>query len=299
MLLLSKTSKAQTQLISVVLITGVLLVIVGSTFMWGVPLIEKGQTFSDTEQAEGIMLLLKDKIDDVVETGEQKVVSLELNGDLELTDDNSLRYSIVTRGLSVASTVWVPLAGGASGVRDILIAVDADGGSARMNLNDDVVCLINSSCTPSVKIKLSQCTGAGASIEGDYTPDQKFVLDDDEYLVHHIDCSGSVDGQALIIGPEVEVAGISGIDESGVIIAKSDILGDKYKTTYRLLYRELDDISSPNNDGYRVKLISEGNNMLLAGSHKITIRRDDVSNVVGRSKHGGDLIETKVYITMS
>ncbi len=290
-------AKAQSQVLSIILITGILVAVVGASYMWGVPLIEKGQTSSDNEIAESLMVMLKEKIDNVAETGEQRTVSVELNGDIELAEDNSLRYTIATRGLNIASTAWVPLVGGTPPVQEDMAAVEANGGSGTVDINDDVSCTMSSSCGPG-QVTLAGCTVAPAPL-GPYSEGDTFTLSGDSYLIHHIDCAGNIDNQALIVGPEREKAGIIGIDEAGVIIARSRSVGDRFKTTYRLAYRELDDISSPNKDGYRIQLMREGNNLLGPGPHRITIRRDDNPKVIGTSKYGGSLIETKVYISMS
>ncbi len=289
-------AKAQSQVLSIILITGVLVAVVGASYMWGVPLIEKGRTSSDNEIAESLMVMLKEKIDDVAETGEQRTVSVDLTGDLELTDDNSLRYTIETRGLNIASTAWVPLVGGTSPVQEDMVAVTADGGSATVNINDDVTCTMTSNCG-TIEVDLTACTGGFAG--GTKSEGETYDINGESYLVHHIDCVGNIDDQALIVGPEREKVGITGIDEGGVVIARSMPAGDRFKTTYRLAYRELDDISSPNKDGHRIQLTREGNNQLGPGPHRITIRRDDNPKVTGKSKYGGDLIETKVHISMS
>ncbi len=290
-------AKAQSQIFSIILIAGVLVTVVGASYMWGVPLIEKGRTESDNEIAESLMVMLKGKIDNVAETGEQRTVSVDLTGDFKLTDDNSLIYTIKTRGLNIATTAWVPLVGGTSPVQEDMVAVTAAGGSATVNINDDVTCTMTSGCGPGL-VTLASCTVAPVPA-GPYSEGDTFTLNSESYLVHHIDCVGDIDGQALIIGPEREKTGITGIDESGVVIARSMPAGDGFKTMYRLAYRELDDISSPNKDGHRIQLAREGNNQLGPGPHRITIRRDDSPKVIGKSKYGGDLIETKVYISMS
>ncbi|MEA3342615.1 MAG: hypothetical protein U9Q92_00475 [archaeon] len=296
-LLKDSKAKAQSQVLSIILITGILVTVVGASYMWGVPLIEKGQTSSDNEMAESLMVMLKEKIDNVAETGEQRTVSVELNGDIELAEDNSLRYTIATRGLNIASTAWVPLVGGTPPVQEDMAAVEANGGSGKVDINDDVTCTMSSSCGPD-QVTLAGCTVAPAP-PGPYSEGDTFTLNGDSYLIHHIDCAGNIDKQALIVGPEREKAGIIGIDEAGVVIARSRSAGDRFKTTYRLAYRELDDISSPNKDGYRIQLVREGNNLLGPGPHRITIRRDDNPRVIGTSKYGGSLIETKIYISMS
>lgn len=290
-------AKGQSQIFSIILIAGVLVTVVGASYMWGVPLIEKGRTSSDNEIAESLMVMLKGKIDDVAETGEQRTVSIDLTGDLKLTDDNSLIYTIETRGLNIASTAWVPLVGGTSPVQEDMAAVTAIAGSATVNINDDVTCTMTSNCGTK-QVDLTACTVAPVP-PGPYSEGDTFTLNSESYLIHHIDCVGDIDDQALIVGPEREKAGITGIDEAGVVIARSMPAGNGFKTTYRLAYRELDDISSPNKDGHRIQLTREGNNQLGPGPHRITLRRDDNPKVIGKSKYGGDLIETKVHISMS
>lgn len=292
-----KIRKAQSELLSMMLITGILIAIIGSSYMWGVPLIEKGKTSSENEKAESLMKMIKEKIDDVAQTGEQKTFSFDISGDMELSDDNSLTYSISTRGLTIASTAWVPLAGGSLPVQEDMAATSANGGSDKVNINEEVICQMTSSCSPA-QITLTSC-------QGPYTPPspltegQTFNLGSDTYRVNHIDCAGTKDSLALIIGPEKEKAGITGIDEAGVLIARSLSYADKFKTTYRLVYRELDAVSGPSNDGYRIRLVRDGNSLINSGPHKITIRRDENTRVVGKSKYGGDLTETKIYISMS
>ena len=293
----TRNKKAQSELLSMMLITGILIAIIGSSYMWGIPLIEKGKTSSENEKAESLMKMIKEKIDDVAQTGEQKTFSFDLTGDMELTDDNSLTYSITTRGLTIASTAWVPLAGGSLPVHEYMAATKADGGSDKVNINDEVTCQMTSIC-PAAQISLTGC-------EGPYTPPsslsegETFQLGSDTYEVDHIDCAGTKDDLALIIGPEKEKAVIIGVDEAGVLIARSTSSADTFKTIYRLVYRELDAVSGPKNDGYRIKLVRDGNNIINSGPHKITIRRDENARVVGKSKYGGDLTETKIYITMS
>ncbi len=288
--------KAQSQILSIMLITGILITVIGATYMWGIPLIEKGRSSSESEFAESFMVHLKEKIDNVATTGEQRTIPIELNGNLELTEDNSLTYTIVTRGLNIATTAWVPLAGGTSPVENDMAAVAANGGSETVDINADVTCTMTSSCGPD-QITLTGCTKP--SIDGTYSEDSNFILDSESYHVHHIDCIGDIDGQALIIGPEREKAGIVGIDEAGVLIAKSEASGGKFKTIYRLVYRELDDVTTPGQDGYRIELVRKGNNVLGPGQHRITIQRDENQKVIGKSKHGGDLIGTTIYISMS
>lgn len=293
--------KAQSQIISVILITGILITVIGTTYMWGIPLIEKSQSSSENEKAESLMTMLKNKIDDVSKTGERKTVTLNLAGDLVLSEDNSLRYTIVTKGMNIASTAWVPLIGGTPPVQEDMAAVKADGGSSTVSISEDVSCTMGSSCA-TMKVNFTSCEGPGtAAIDGNsYEEKDSFMLNGDIYVVHHIDCTGDIDDQALVVGPERERVGIVGSDDAGVIIARSEPLGDRFETTYRLAYRELDDISSPGRDGYRIQLTREGNNILGPGSHRINIWRDDNPKISStRSKYGGDLIETKIYISMS
>lgn len=102
--------KAQTQIISAILITGIVLGVVSVSYLWGVPLIQKSQTNTQITIAENLMTNIQKAIDDVVQTGTQKSILVNLDGKLEVSEDqNSIFYTITTKGLGIMAGDWIPL----------------------------------------------------------------------------------------------------------------------------------------------------------------------------------------------
>lgn len=209
--------KAQTQIISAVLITGIALGVVLVTYVWGVPLIQKSQTTNQIVSAENLMVSLEKAISDVVQTGVQKSITLTLMGGLEVSEEeNSLNYVVITKGIGVSTEDWIPL-------------------------NDE----------------------------------------------NMFGVSGTLAEESV---------GLVGTNKAGVIIARSSIEVDSYKTTFRLAYRELDDLDSY--EGYLVQIKESGNNIGTAGQHQIVIKRGEIEET-GTSKTGGTLTVTPVMVTIA
>ncbi len=61
--------RAQISMISVVIITGIIIALIGVAYTWAVPMIEKRIAITDYELMEGFMLELNDKIVDIANTG--------------------------------------------------------------------------------------------------------------------------------------------------------------------------------------------------------------------------------------
>lgn len=61
--------RAQISMISVVIIAGIIIALIGVAYTWAVPMIEKRVTIIDYELMEGFMLELNEKIVDIANTG--------------------------------------------------------------------------------------------------------------------------------------------------------------------------------------------------------------------------------------
>jgi len=61
--------KAQTQVMSIVIITGIVIALVSSAYIWGRPLIEKRTTIAEYSNLESFVLDLNDKIIDIANSG--------------------------------------------------------------------------------------------------------------------------------------------------------------------------------------------------------------------------------------
>ena len=133
-----KKRSAQTQIITIVLITGIIIGTIGSTLYWGQPLIEKTKTTSELSQAVSLMKEVERAIDEVAASEESRVLLLNIKGDLKIegaiedpedinnplyryNNDENPQYSIrnsitytVEVGQAVSSADWIPLDGNPS-----------------------------------------------------------------------------------------------------------------------------------------------------------------------------------------
>lgn len=102
--------KAQTEVISALLIIGITIAAVSVAYMWGVPIIQKGQSTNQITDAESMMNEIEKAISDVVQNGGQKTISLRIQGNFEiLEDENTIKYTIITKMPGIARTEWVPM----------------------------------------------------------------------------------------------------------------------------------------------------------------------------------------------
>jgi hypothetical protein len=106
----SSKRKAQTEVISALLIVGITVAAVSVAYLWGVPMVQKGQSTSQIQEAEYLMNRIEAGITDVVQNGGQKSISLNLQGPLEISEEeNAIKYTIISKKAGVARTQWVPL----------------------------------------------------------------------------------------------------------------------------------------------------------------------------------------------
>lgn len=105
-----RANKAQTEIVSTLLIIGVSIATVSVAYLWGVPLVQKGQSTGQLQASEAIMAQIAGAISDIIQNGGQKSISLELEGPLEVSDaDNAVIYTILTKRAGVASNEWTPM----------------------------------------------------------------------------------------------------------------------------------------------------------------------------------------------
>jgi len=102
--------KAQTEVISALLIVGITVAAVSVAYLWGVPIIQKGQSTNQIQEAEVMMNLIEKSVSEVAQNGGQKSIVLNLQGPLEISEeDNMIKYTIISKKAGVARTEWVPL----------------------------------------------------------------------------------------------------------------------------------------------------------------------------------------------
>lgn len=94
--------------------------------------------------------------------------------------------------------------------------------------------------------------------------------------------------------PEETGAGRMGIDDPGVLLARAHPTGDEYFITFRLAYRELDDLTTTG--GKKVKLVIKGNGA-ASGKSTLLIRSDE-AYVDGDAVYGGDLVIIPIELAL-
>ena len=99
--------KGQSQLISVALLTLIMISMIGVTYMWGIPLIEKQKDTVKISNSERFMKELDDKIQNVIKNGGiQKISNPDVGGTFRL-EDNGIKDVFVletqTTGTDIAT----------------------------------------------------------------------------------------------------------------------------------------------------------------------------------------------------
>ena len=94
------------EVISVILITGILLGLVGSVYLWGVPLIEKNRDISLLESAEEFMRNLNEKIKNVATHGGRDWIEIPLG---RVYFESDIDLNVETENTIYVSGAWIPL----------------------------------------------------------------------------------------------------------------------------------------------------------------------------------------------
>ena len=102
--------KAQSPVLSYVIVLGIVMASVSAAYLWGVPLLKKGESTSKVELAKNSMLQLKKELDSVISGGGQTSFVIDSYGVVEVSEkDNSIYYYLHARRSPYALGVWIPL----------------------------------------------------------------------------------------------------------------------------------------------------------------------------------------------
>ncbi len=105
---MSRRFKGQQDVLSTIIISGILIGVVGSVYLWGVPLIQKNQDISTLRTAEDFMSELNEKIKFVANNGGKDRMQITMPGILEIRD-NRIELRIDTQGTIYATEAEIPL----------------------------------------------------------------------------------------------------------------------------------------------------------------------------------------------
>lgn len=100
----------QQDVLSAILISGILIAVVGSVYMWGVPLIEKNRDIATLQNAEDFMKTLNEKIKFVSNNGGKDQIDVTIPSRIEFSSSNGKIFMILdTQGTIYASEIESPL----------------------------------------------------------------------------------------------------------------------------------------------------------------------------------------------
>lgn len=133
--------KGQSELISIILITGIIIALVTTAYFWGNPLIQEQQEFNHLNEMQNIMFELRDRIKDTARTGGSTKVQANLPADMTfVSEDEYTEFPSINMFLDTQSQL-IPTG-------DDIIAVsgetDEDGeinDTARINEESGVITL--------------------------------------------------------------------------------------------------------------------------------------------------------------
>ena len=108
---MSGKRSAQSQIITIVLITGIIIGTIGSTLYWGQPLIEKTKTTSELSQSVSLMKEIEKAIDEVSASEESRVLLLNIKGDLDIEgaiedhENKEMLYHYTNEDYTIRNTI--------------------------------------------------------------------------------------------------------------------------------------------------------------------------------------------------
>ncbi|MCK5176317.1 MAG: hypothetical protein KAQ92_01200 [Candidatus Aenigmarchaeota archaeon] len=137
-----KKKKAQSEIISYLIVAGIIIFTTGIAYMWGGPLIEKSSSNSKINMAESQLNQINNEISSILLNGGQNNIMLDIDGELKIdVDTNSFYYSFKVPSTSITSLDWITLSG--SNMWGVIGTDEADG-AGRLGKDDAGVLLVKS-----------------------------------------------------------------------------------------------------------------------------------------------------------
>ncbi len=251
--------KAQSAIISTILLSSIILSIVTATFIWGQPLVQKTTDKIKIDTLTEMLKTIKNGIDNAQQTGSPSQVQLDISGATVIIkpDDNAIAVKTKTTIPIITSYTFVPLSYTELPFENELIDINTSHiNSTPVFTPEDYVAgtdirFGNVTLENEIYNVTTFYTGASYDVacfyQGQYaTQDecvdegQDFVKNDTTYTLSWISSDGT---EVILIGPEVENLGVLGTDPGGIIIGKSLPISGVQNVELRLAYRGLIDAS--------------------------------------------------------
>lgn len=100
--------KGQQDVLSTIIVSGILISVVGSVYLWGLPLIQKNQDITTLQSSEDFMLQLNEKIKFIANNGGKDRMQVTVPGVLEVREGR-IELRVDTQGTIYAAEAEIPL----------------------------------------------------------------------------------------------------------------------------------------------------------------------------------------------
>ncbi len=105
-----KRKLGQQQALSVILISGILIGVVGSVYLWGLPLIQKNRDISQQQNAENFMKNVAERFKFVTNHGGRERLSITVPGNVVFDPvTRTLELAVETQGTTYETGTWIQL----------------------------------------------------------------------------------------------------------------------------------------------------------------------------------------------
>lgn len=251
--------KAQSAIISTILLSSIILSIVTATFIWGQPLVQKTTDKIKIDSFTEMLETIKNAIDNAQQTGSPSQLRLDISDATIIIEPDNNAVAIKTKTVIpiITSFIFVPISYTELPFENELIDVDA----SEENLTPvfmpqgysigTTIHYGNTTLASEVYNITSFYTGSDYDTICIYQ--EQYAIQDDcieegesltknsiNYILSWINSGGT---EVILTGPEIENHGVLGTDPGGIIIGKSTPVSRIQHIELRLAYRGLIDAS--------------------------------------------------------
>jgi len=252
--------KAQSAIISTVLLSGVILAIVTATYVWGQPLVQKTTDKIKIDSIVNDLTTIKNRIEHTQQTGSPSEVTLNIqNANYQISqDENGVIVKTTTLIPVITSYVYIPMdyteLAYETRLTDISTTLTGSTatkptgyvngdiihtGEVNLSSNSYHVSVYNTSDGNTIYDQICIHSGEDIIPSTDCAKELGFINKNGiDYSVSWIDDNGI---EAILSGDQKENIGILGTDPSGVISGKSQPVSRTQQVTIKLSYRGLQD----------------------------------------------------------
>lgn len=291
--------KLQSQVISIVLISGIALALAGSAYYWGLPLLEKTQKNIELESSNQFMESLAKAIEEVAVTGNSKVLEYDLKGELIINNgdarsfENFIEYKVEAPLPYYSTLSYVPLNDYPPYKKSIYVITTSNPEVTVPECNKPLAtCKVTVDCT-NKKVVFD----TGCEVPGDKYNEDVVDCGEDKFTIYTYTCD-DYDFAYLEGSKKYPYAGVEGKNKPIVLMVRTYPypISDKYLNSYKLVPREIDDPTTYN--GVIYNIIGKGKTISKNEKVKILISKGESTIYPGEAQRGGDLSVINIEVTV-